>query len=226
MDINNNIFLFGKATLVNTGLAPFQKNLSSYVPGATAVWGTLVTKRLVRNLSTCLGLSVRGLTGYFRRREVTGEAFSFFSMSSKSKASPWQLFSPQPFPGSSGSHSLEANPLRSLSQQLCSTCTQLHHGSVQSLSHVQLFVTPWTAARQASLSITNQLPELAQTHVHQVGDDIQPSHPLSSPSPPAVNLSQHQGLFQWVSSSHQVAKVLEFQLQHQSFQWIFRTDFF
>ena len=56
-------------------------------------------------------------------------------------------------------------------------------------------------------------------------DAIQPSHPLSSPSPPAFNLSQHQGLFQWVSSSHQVAKVLEFQHQHQSFQWIFRTDF-
>ena len=54
---------------------------------------------------------------------------------------------------------------------------------------------------------------------------IQPSHPLPSPSPPAINLSQHQGLFQWVSSSHQVAKVLEFKLQHQSFQWIFRTDF-
>ena len=53
----------------------------------------------------------------------------------------------------------------------------------------------------------------------------QPSHPLSSPSSPAFNLSQHQGLFKWVSSSHQVAEVLEFQLQHQSFQWIFRTDF-
>ena len=70
-----------------------------------------------------------------------------------------------------------------------------------------------------------QLPELAQTHVHRVGDAIQPSYPLSSASPPAFNLSQHQGLFQWVSSSHQVAKVLEFQLQHQPFQWIFRTDF-
>ena len=58
-----------------------------------------------------------------------------------------------------------------------------------------------------------------------LGDAIQPSHPLSSPSPPAFNLSQHQGLFKWVSSSHQTAKVLEFQLQHQSFQWIFRTDF-
>ena len=69
----------------------------------------------------------------------------------------------------------------------------------------------------------HQFPELAQTHVHCVGDAIQPSHPLSSPSPPTVNLSQHQGLFKWVSSSHQVAKVLEFQLQHQSFQWIFRT---
>ena len=68
-------------------------------------------------------------------------------------------------------------------------------------------------------------PELDQTHVQWVGDAIQPSHPLSSPSPPAFNLSQNQGLFQWVSSSHQVAKVLEFQLQHQSFQWIFRTDF-
>ena len=74
-------------------------------------------------------------------------------------------------------------------------------------------------------SVHHQLPELAQTHVHRVSDDIQPSHPLSSSSPPAFNLSQHQGLFQWVSSLHQVAKVLEFQLQHQSFQWIFRTDF-
>ena len=65
----------------------------------------------------------------------------------------------------------------------------------------------------------HQLPELAQTHVHRVDDAIQPSHPLPSPSPPAPNLSQHQGLFQEVSSSQQVGKVLEFQLQHQSFQW-------
>ena len=69
------------------------------------------------------------------------------------------------------------------------------------------------------------LPELAQTHVHWVDGTIQPSHPLLFPSPPALNLSQHQGLFQWVSSSHQVAKVLEFQFQHQSFQSIFRSDF-
>ena len=67
------------------------------------------------------------------------------------------------------------------------------------------------------------LLEFVQTHVHWVGDAIQPSNPLSSPSPPALNLSQHQGLFQWVGSLHQVAKLLE--LQHQSFQWIFRTDF-
>ena len=73
--------------------------------------------------------------------------------------------------------------------------------------------------------VHHQLLELTQTHVHQVGDAIQPSHPLSSPSPPTFYLSKHQGLFQWVSSSHQVAKVLEFQLQHQSFQRIFRTDF-
>ena len=69
-----------------------------------------------------------------------------------------------------------------------------------------------------------QFPELAQTHVHRASDAIQPSDPLSSPSPPTFNLSQYQGLFQWVNSSHQVAKVLVFQLQHQSSQWIFRTD--
>ena len=72
--------------------------------------------------------------------------------------------------------------------------------------------------------VHRQLPELAQTHIRRVGDAIWSSHPLSSPSPPVFNLSQHQGLFQWVNSSHQVAKV-ELQLQHQSFQWIFRTDF-
>ena len=75
------------------------------------------------------------------------------------------------------------------------------------------------------LPVHHQLPEPTQTHVHWVGDAIQPSYPLSSPSPPAFSLSQHQGLFQWVSFSHQVAKVLEFQLQCQSFQWMFRTIF-
>ena len=75
------------------------------------------------------------------------------------------------------------------------------------------------------LPVHHQLPEFTQSHAHWVGDAIQPSHPLSSPSPPPFNLFQHQILFQWVSSLHQVAKVLEFQLQHQSFQWIFRTDF-
>ena len=75
-----------------------------------------------------------------------------------------------------------------------------------------------------SFPVHHQFLEFTQTHVHWVGDAIQPSHPLSSPSPPAFNLTQHQGLFQWVSSSHQVAEGLEFQLQHQSFQWIFRTD--
>ena len=70
-----------------------------------------------------------------------------------------------------------------------------------------------------------QLPGLAQTHVHWFGDAIQPSYPLSSPSSSAYNLSQHQDIFQWVSSWHQVAKVLELQLQHPSFQWIFWTDF-
>ena len=75
------------------------------------------------------------------------------------------------------------------------------------------------------LPVHHQLPEPTQTHVHRVGDAIQPSHPQSSPSLPAPNPSQHQGLFKWVSSSYQVAKVLEFQVQQQSFQWTPRTDF-
>ena len=97
--------------------------------------------------------------------------------------------------------------------------------SVQSLSRVWLFATPWTTAPR--LPVQHQLLELAQTHVYRVGDAIQPFHPLSSPSPPAFGLAQHQGLFQWFGSSHQVAKVLQLQLQlqHQSFQWIFRIDF-
>ena len=74
------------------------------------------------------------------------------------------------------------------------------------------------------LPVYRQLLEFTQTHVHRVGDAIQWSHPLSSPSPPTFNHSQHQGLFKSVSSSHQVAKVLEFQLQHQSFQRNPRAD--
>ena len=74
------------------------------------------------------------------------------------------------------------------------------------------------------LPVHHQLPGFTQTHVRWVGDAIQPSHPLFSSSP-AFNLSQHRDLFKWVSSSLQVAKILEFQLQHQSLQWIFRTDF-
>ena len=74
--------------------------------------------------------------------------------------------------------------------------------------------------------VHHQLLEFTQIHIHRVSDAIEPSHPLSSPSPPAPNPSQHQSLFQWVNSLHVMAKVLEFQLQHQSFQWTPRTDFF
>ena len=93
------------------------------------------------------------------------------------------------------------------------TCIYTQEGifsSVQLLSSVRLFATPWIAARQTSL-VHHQLLEFTQTHIHPVSDAIQPSHPLSSPSP-APNPSQHQSLFQWVNSSHEVAKVLEFQL--------------
>ena len=74
------------------------------------------------------------------------------------------------------------------------------------------------------LPVSHQLPEFTQTHVHWVSDAIQPSHSLSSPSLPAFSLSQHRGLFKWFSSSHEVAKVLEFQLQNQSYQWTPGTD--
>ena len=74
------------------------------------------------------------------------------------------------------------------------------------------------------LPVHHQLPEFTQTHIHRVRDAIQPSHPLSSPSSPAPNPSQHQSLFQWVNSSHEVAKVLEFYLQHHSFQRTPRAD--
>ena len=93
--------------------------------------------------------------------------------------------------------------------------------SVQSLSRVRL-CDPMNCS-MPGLPVHHQLLESTQTHVHRVGDAIQPSRPLSSPSP-ALNPSQHQGLFKWVSSSHQVTKVLEFHLQHQSFQRTPRTD--
>ena len=100
--------------------------------------------------------------------------------------------------------------------------------SLQSVSSVTQSCLPPCNPMDCStpvFPVHQQLPELAQTHVRWVGDTIQPSYPLLSPSPPAFNLSQHQGLFQQVSSSNQVAKVLALQLHHQSFQWIVRIDF-
>ena len=98
--------------------------------------------------------------------------------------------------------------------------------SIQFSSVSQLCMTLWDPVNHSTpaLPVHHQLPEPTQTHVHWVGDAIQPSHPLSSYSLPALNLFQHQDLFKWVSSWHQVAKILEFQLQHQSFQWTHRTD--
>ena len=107
------------------------------------------------------------------------------------------------------------------------SCINYIHNVVNLFSSVQFssvaqscltFFDPMNRS-MPGLPVHHQLPEFTQTHVHRVGDAIQPSHPLSAPSPPAPNPSQHQGLFQWVISLHEVAKVLEFQLQHQSFQW-------
>ena len=97
-------------------------------------------------------------------------------------------------------------PLNSRRNLKCNSLYQIR--SDQSLSCVRLLATPWIAACQASLSITNSRSSLRLTSI----ESVMPSHPLSSPSPPAPNPSQHQSLFQWVNSSHEVAKVLEFQL--------------
>ena len=103
--------------------------------------------------------------------------------------------------------------------QSCPTTT-IGNSSVKIISVIQSCPTLFNP-RDCSMPgfpVPHQVLEFTQTHVNRVSDSIQPSHPLSSPSPPTFNLSPHQGLFQGVSSSHQVAKVLEFQLQHQSFQ--------
>ena len=99
---------------------------------------------------------------------------------------------------------------------------KMQFSSVQSLSRVRL-CDPMNGSTP-DLPVHHHLPEFTQTHVHQVSDAIQPSHPLSSPSSPAPNPSQHQSLFQWVNSSHEVAKVLELQLLHYSFQRTPRAD--
>ena len=123
-------------------------------------------------------------------------------------------------------HEFDQTQVDSEGQGTLASCSSWGHkeldSSVQSLSCVRLCDS--MDCSTPGFPIHYQLLELTQTHICLVGDAIQPSHPLSSPSPPAFNLAQHQGLFQWVSSLYQVSKVLEFQLQHQSFQWIFRTD--
>ena len=105
----------------------------------------------------------------------------------------------------------------------CHTSTWISH-QFSSVTQLGLTLCDPIDCSTPGLPVHHQLPESTQNHVHWVGDAIQPSHPLSFPSPPALNRSQHQGLFKWVSSSHQVAKVLELQLQNQSYQRTPRTD--
>ena len=109
--------------------------------------------------------------------------------------------------------------INTLTKDVC-TCQSVSQFSHSFMSH---FLRPH-GLQHARPPCPSPTPTVTHTHVHWVGDAIQPSHPLLSPSPPTFNLSQHQGLFKWVSSLHQVAKGLEFQLQHQPFKWIFRTD--
>ena len=120
----------------------------------------------------------------------------------------------------------EPNIIAFLSAMVDSPTRIVYHSSVQFSSVTQSCPTLCDSMNcsTSGFPVHHQLLEFTQTHVHWIGDAIQPSHTLSSPSPPALNLSQHQGLFKWVSSPHQVAKVLEFQLQHQSFQRTRRTE--
>ena len=135
---------------------------------------------------------------------------------------------PFPFPGDLPDPVIEtvspASPV--LAGEFFTTEPSGKPSSVQFISVAQSCLTLCDPMNSSTpgLPVHNQLPEPTQTHVHWVSDAIQPSHPLSSPSPPALKLSQHQGLFKWVSSPHELSKVLEFQLQHQSFQWTLRTD--
>ena len=121
------------------------------------------------------------------------------------------------------SHKLLSN-IQKLKKKIWKSLVIAMFSSVQSLGCVRLYVTPWTAAQQASLTNTNS-PSLLKLMSIKL---VMPSNHLilcPSPSPPAFNLPQRHSLFQWVSSTHQVAKELALQLQHQCFQWIFRTDF-
>ena len=111
-------------------------------------------------------------------------------------------------------------------QKIHSIGFSLYNGQEVQFSHSVVSNSDSIDCSTPAFPVHCQLPEPAQTHVHHVSDAIQPSHPLSSPSPSTFKLSQYQSLSKWVSLPHQVAKVLEFQLQHQSFQWIFRTHFF
>ena len=120
-----------------------------------------------------------------------------------------------------GGEAVQFDSVQSLSGVLWIQCNPY----IDSVQFSHSCPTLWDPMNHSTpgLLVHHQLPEFTQTHVHWVGDAIQPSHPLLSPSPPAPNPSQHQGLFQWVNSSFEVAKVLEFQPQHQSFQWTPRT---
>ena len=141
----------------------------------------------------------------------------FYSSNIDKSSSGWQMKKQQSRQQVSITYSIDMGTPELSKSQL---------NSLQSSSVAQSCPTLCDAMNHSmpGLPVHHQLLEFTQTHVHWVDDAIQPSYPLASPSPPAPNPSQHQGLFQWVNSLHEVAKVLEFQLQHQSFHWTPRTD--
>ena len=151
---------------------------------------------------------------------------------SDSFATPWtvtdRLLWPCDFTGKNtgmGCHFLLQGifPIQGSNMWLTQSILSLQFSSAQ-FSHSVVSICDSMNCSMPGLPVHQQLPEFTKTHVPWISDIIRRSHSLSLPSLPAFNLSQHQGLFKWDSSSHQVAKVLEFQLQHQSFQWTPRTD--
>ena len=145
------------------------------------------------------------------------DGYAKWRLRNKPELDQWKRYRAQKHSAWSPSSATKNTPHSTKVESNCKGCQEIHTLvllTIQFSSVTQSCLTLCDPVNHSTpgLPVHHQLPEFTQTHVHRVGDAIQPSHPLSSPSPPAPNPSQHQSLFQWVNSLHEVAKVLEFQL--------------
>ena len=196
-----------------TGNVKYESLLCLYHPIIVNVWVILILPAVSMGFPG--GSAVRSLPA---KSGVEGSVSSLGRSSGEGNGNPLRYFclsSPVNRGAHGGLHSMGSQRVRhnwETKQRLCCCCL---------VAKLCLRLCDPVDCSTPGFPVLHHLPELAQTRAHWVGDAIQPSHPLSSASSPAFSLSQCQGLFQWVSSSHQVAKVLK--LQHQSFQWILRV---